>query len=174
VLALLDALRRAPRDASLYYLAGTALEDAGENRLAAGALDAAWRSGYVPAGYSLGHHLLRSGHVEAAAGVFEALAEGGAYARLGAFGQAQALVALGRLAEAEPALQAVLDHDADFAPALYLLGLVRVGEGRDEEARALVARLADRPEWADALRDSMRDPVPEVGELALLPRVALR
>lgn len=174
VLALLDALRRAPRDAALYYLAGTALEDAGEMTLAVGALDAAWRAGYVPAGYSLGHHLLRNGHLEAAAGVFEALAEGGAYARLGAFGQAQALVALGRPAAAARALEIVLDHDADFAPALYLLGLVRIGEGRAEEARALALRLADRPEWAAALWASMQAQTPEVGELAQLPRVALR
>jgi tetratricopeptide (TPR) repeat protein len=177
VLALLDALRRAPRDPALYYLAGTALEDAGEAVLAAGALDAAWRSGYVPAGYSLGHHLLRRGHVEAAAGVFETVSEGGAYARLGAFGRAQALVVLGRPVEAERSLETVLDHDARFAPALYLLGVVRVMQGRTAEAEALAVRLADRPAWADALREAIgtaRPAAPEPGTLAALPRVALR
>ena len=170
---LLDALRRAPRDPALSYLAGTALEDAGEPALAAGALDAAWRAGYVPAGYSLGHHLLRQGRLATAADVFGQVAGGGAYARLGAFGEAQALVALGRAAEAERAIEAVLDHDAHFAPALYLLGLVRLAQGREAEAEALAARLARRPEWAAALRAPTRVAAPP-GRLDPLPRVALR
>ena len=174
VARLLDALRRAPRDPALSYLAGTALEDAGEGVLAAGALEAAWRAGYVPAGYSLGHHLLRQGRLEAAADVFGQMAGGGAYARLGAFGRAQALVALGCADEAERAIEAVLDHDAHFAPALYLLGLVRLAQGRVPEAEALVLRLAARPEWAAALRAPMRPAEPAPGRLEPLPRVALR
>lgn len=174
VAALVAALRQAPRDASLQYLAGTALEGVGEPSLAAGALDAAWRAGYVPAGYSLGHHLLRQGDLEAAAGLFAALAENGAYAPLGTFGRAQALVGLGRFAEAEALVEAVLDHDARFAPALYLLGLVRLEEGRTAEAEALLVRLAERPEWAGALRGAMTAPPLPFGSLEPLPRVALR
>ena len=170
---LRDALRRAADDAALLFLAGSALERAGDP-LAAGALDAARRRGYVPAGYALGYHLLEHGHLSAASDVFAETARDGAYRRLAAFGQAKALVEMGRYAQAEAALTAVLDHDARFAPALYLLGVVRLAQGRTKEARALAVRLAEQPEWADALRttieiEAFRPPVVEP-----LPRVALR
>ena len=170
---LRDALRRAADDAALLFLAGAALERAGDP-LAASALDAARRGGYVPAGYALGHHLLETGHTAAAADVFAETARDGAYRRLASFGQAEALVELGRYAEAEAALAAVLDHDARFAPALFLLGVVRLSQGREAEARALAVRLAGRGEWAEALRvtvetEAFRPPV-----VRPLPRVALR
>ena len=170
---LRDALRRASDDAALLFLAGSALEQAGDP-LAAGALDAARRGGYVPAGYALGHHLLEHGRFGAAALVFAETAADGAYRRLALFGQAEALVEMGRYAQAEAALAPVLDHDARFAPALYLLGVVRLAQGREREARALAVRLGGRSEWADALRlmvetEAFRPPV-----VRPLPRVALR
>ena len=174
VALLREALRQAPDDAVLQYTAGMVLEEVGEVRLAAGALEASRRAGYVPAAYSLAHHLLRRGRLGTAAELFAETARDGAYRRLGAFGQAQALVGMGRYEEAEAALAAVLDHDARFAPALYLLGIVRLAQGRVEEARALTVRLETRPGWAASLRlpveaEALRPPT-----LLPMPRVALR
>lgn len=170
---LRDALRRASDDAVLLFLTATALEQAGDP-LAAGAFDAARRGGYLPAGYALGYHLLEHGRLRAAADVFAETARDGAYRRLASFGQAKALVEMGRYTEAEVALTTVLDHDSRFAPALYLLGIVRLSQGRDAEARALAVRLSEHPAWAEALRltivtEAFRPPVVEP-----LPRVALR
>ena len=171
---LREALRQAPSDAVLQYTAGMVLDEVGEARLATVALAASQRAGYLPAGYSLAHHLLGRGRFEEAADVFGETAHEGPYRRLGAFGQAQALIELGRYDAAEAALAAVLDHDARFAPALYLMGIVRLAQGREAEAQALVVRLAARPGWAQALTlpldaHALRPPV-----LERMPRVALR
>lgn len=174
VALLREALRQAPDDAVLQYTAGMMLEEVGEAQLAAGALDAARRAGYVPAGYSLAHHLMGRGALGEAAALFEETAAAGPYRRLGAFGLAQALVGMGRYAEAESALQAVLDHDARFAPALYLMGIVRLAQGRVEEAHALTVRLAARPGWANALRLPIEAEALRPPNLEALPRVALR
>ena len=174
-LALLrSALRDAPEDPALLYLAGTVLEEAGEGRLAAGAFQAAHRAGYVPAGYSLAHHLLRAGHHQAAAELFAEAARSGAYRRLGAYGQARALIELGRYDQAETPLEAVLDHDPRFGPALYLLGLVRLSQGRVPEARSLAVRLVANARWAGALDLPLRSEALRPPSLEPLPRVALR
>ena len=169
---LLDALRQAPDDPVLQFLAGSVLEEVGEDRLAANALDASRRAGYVPAAYSLAHHLMEQGRYYSAAQLFGEIAGSGPYATLGAYGRAQALVALGRPNEAEASLQTVLDHEARFAPALYLLGLVRLAQGREDEARALVVRLKHRPEWAAALRTPIEAPGLRPPALQPRPRVA--
>ena len=174
VALLREALRQSPDDAVLQYTAGMMLEEVGEAGLAAGALDASRRAGYVPAGYSLAHHLMSRGMLTEAAAVFAETAAAGPYRRLGAFGQAQALVGLGRYDEAEAALAVVLDHDAQFAPALYLLGIVRLAQGRVDEARALAVRLDVRPGWADALRLPIEAEALRPPSLDVLPRVALR
>ncbi len=128
----------------------------------------------MPAAYSLAHHLMARGQLAVAADLFAEMAGEGPYDHLGAFGQAQALMALGRHAEAERALQAVLDHDARFAPTLYLLGLVRLAQGRDVEGAALAGRLAARPAWAEALRLPIAVPALRMPALDPLPRVAVR
>lgn len=174
VASLLDALRQSPDDPVLQFLAGTALEEVGEDGVAFGALAASRRAGYVPASYSLAHHMLAHGRLAEAADLFAEMVGEGPYVHLGAYGQAQALVALRRHREAEQALQIVLDHDADFAPALYLLGLVRLAQGREIEAAALTVRLDNRPEWADALRLPILVPVLRMPTLEPLPRVAVR
>ena len=171
---LREALDQAPDDAVLQYTAGMMLEEVGEDRLAAGALDASRRAGYVPAGYSLAHHLMSRGDLGAAADLFAETASSGPYRRLAAFGQAQALIGMGRYADAEDALSTVLDHDARFAPALYLLGIVRLAQGRIDEARALTVRLAARPQWADALRLPVESEALRPPALEVLPRLALR
>ena len=174
-LALLrDALRQAPSDPVMLYLAATVLEEAGEQRLAAGAFHAAHQAGHVPAGYSLAHHLLGEGRLAAAAALFAQAAADPAYGRLGAFGQAQALVGLGRYDEAEGPLATVLDHDPRFAPALYLLGVVRLAQGRDADARALAVRLDTRPGWAGALALPLQAEAMRPPRLQPLPRVAMR
>lgn len=174
--SLREALLESPDDAVLQYTGGMVLDEEGERRPAATALDASRRAGYVPAAYSLAHHHLSRGEMETAAALFGEIAtvEGGPYRRLASFGQAQALVGLGRYEAAEAALDVVLDHDARFAPALYLLGIVRLAQGRPDHARALAVRLAARPAWARALRlpletEALRPPV-----LHPLDRVAAR
>ncbi|MEM1118013.1 MAG: trypsin-like peptidase domain-containing protein [Bacteroidota bacterium] len=174
VASLLDALRQAPGDPVLQFLAGSVLEEVGEDRLAAGALDASRRAGYAPAAYSLAHHLMDQGRHYSAAQLFGEMSASGPYATLASFGRAQALVALGRPNEAEASLEAVLDHDPRFAPALYLLGLVRLAQGREAEARALVVRLRTRPEWASALQTPIDAPSLRPPALQPHPRVALR
>ena len=174
VALLREALDQAPDDAVLQYTAGMMLEEVGEDQLAAGALDASRRAGYVPAGYSLAHHLMSRGDLGAAAELFAETASSGPYRRLAAFGQAQALIGMGRYADAEDALSTVLDHDARFAPALYLLGIVRLAQGRIDEARALTVRLAARPQWADALRLPVESEALRPPALEVLPRLALR
>ena len=173
VALLREALAEAPTDATLQYVAGAALETVGEDRLAARAFESARRGGYVPASYSLAHHLLSSGDLEGAAALFGEMADG-AYRHLGAFGRAQALVELGRYDEAEADLLTVLDADARFAPALYLLGIVRLAQGRDLEAAALTVRLGSRPEWAAALRLPIEAEALRPPHLRSLPRVAVR
>ena len=170
---LRQVLVEAPSDAILQYVAGTALETVGEDRLAARAFEAARRGGYVPASYSLAHHLLSTGDLEGAAALFQETAQG-AYRHLGAFGRAQALVELGRYDAAEADLLTVLDADARFAPALYLLGIVRLAQGRDLEAAALTVRLGSRPEWAAALRLPVEAEALRPPHLRSLPRVAAR
>ncbi|MEM0961495.1 MAG: tetratricopeptide repeat-containing serine protease family protein [Bacteroidota bacterium] len=170
VALLQEALRESPDDPVLHYVAGSALEDAGEPELAAYAFASSRRAGYVPAGYSLAHHRFSTGEWTEAADLFDEAADQGPYRRLGAFGRAKALIELGRYEEAEAPLLTVLDFDARFAPALYLLGIVRLSQGRTDEARALAVRLATRPRWAAALRlplesDALRPP-----QLLALPR----
>jgi predicted negative regulator of RcsB-dependent stress response len=109
-----------------------------------------------------------------AAALFAETAAAGPYRRLGAFGQAQALIGAGRYEEAEAALEVVLDHDARFAPALYLLGIVRLAQGRVDEAQALTVRLGARPGWANALRLPIEAEALRPPNLEALPRVALR
>ena len=163
---------RQPGDAVLLFLAGDRLERAGDPRARA-ALAASMRGGYTPAAYALGHHLLAAGQPGLAADAFRPLTGDPAYGRLAAFGEAKALTARGRYLQAERPLAAVLAHDARFAPAVYLLGLAHLSQGRDAHARALVGRLGHR-EWADALRlpvevEALRPPT-----LRPLPRVAMR
>ena len=165
---LAAAVRRAPDRPALQYLAGTTLDEGGAPQASA-ALRAAHAAGFTPAGYSLGHRLLGAGRAAEAEAVFAEV--GGPYAALAAFGRAQALVRLGRYAEAEPAVDAVLDRDPSFAPALYLLGLVRVAQGREAEATALAVRLRPRGQWADALRLAIRHPALRPPMLEPLPRI---
>jgi predicted O-linked N-acetylglucosamine transferase (SPINDLY family) len=54
--------------------------------------------------------------------------------------QAVALHQQGRLAEAERLYRQILDIDGRTFPALYLLGLLRLGQGDSEEAATLLAR----------------------------------
>ena len=169
---LRDAARQS-NDGAVLFLAGAALEQA-EDGEASAVLAASLAGGYEPAGYALGHLWMAQHRPAEALRAYRALAPDGAYGRLAALGQAEALVALGRYAEAEAPLQAVLAHDAGFAPALYLLGLVRLSQGREAEARALVVRLAERPEWAQALRVPVEAEALRPATLVALPRVATR
>ena len=166
---LLDAVRRAPGDPALQYLAGTALDEGGADDGAADALRAASDAGFTPAAYSLAHLYVGAGRLAEAEAAFAPL--DGPYTALGALGRAQALVAQGRFGEAAAPLDAVLDWDPAFAPALYLLGLVRIAQGREAEAGALVVRLRPRPEWADALRLPLLHPALRPVALAPLPRI---
>ena len=166
---LLDAVRRAPGDPALQYLAGTVLDEGGADAGAADALRAAADAGFTPAAYSLAHLDAGAGRLAEAEAAFAGL--DGPYAALGAFGRAQALVAQGRFGEAAAPLDAVLDHDPTFAPALYLLGLVRIAQGREGEAAALAVRLSPRAEWAEALRLPLLHPALRPVALEPLPRV---
>lgn len=152
---LADALRQAPDDAALQFLAGSVFEALGDDIAAARAYRGAREAGYFPATYALAHHYLEIDPVRAEA-LFAEVRQSAPYAHLGAMGHARTLVTLGRWREAEAAALEVLDHDARFAPALYLLGVVRLAQGREAEARALARRLEVRPAWAKSLRMLLR------------------
>ena len=169
---LLEAVRESPRDASLQFLAATVLEALGDDAEAARAYRGAHAEGYFPAAYALAHHHLEASPARAAA-LFEEVRQSAPYAHLGAMGHARALTLLGRWTEAEHALENVLDHDPRFAPALYLLGVVRLAQGREVEARALALRLEARPEWAASLRTLLRHDVLRPSRVEPLARAEL-
>ena len=170
--ALLRAAQEAPGDASLQFLAGSVLEALGEPDEAARAYHDAHAAGYFPAAYALAHHYLADDPARAA-GLFAEVRRSAPYAHLGAMGHARALVDLGRWREAEAALRVVLDHDARYAPALYLLGVVRLAQGREGAARALVQRLSPRPSWAASLRTVVNNEILWPSALRPLARAEL-
>ena len=173
----LDALRAAAAaddDPLLQFLAGSVFEEAGARQDAAAAFRIARAAGYIPATYALAHQHLRAGDAAAAEPLFAEVAAATPYARLGAMGRARALSALGHYRSAEAELNTVLDSDARFAPALYLLGVVRLAQGREDAARALAVRLARRPAWAAALRGPIEHAALRPTALEAMPLVALR
>ena len=154
-----EAARLDPDDPVLQFLAGSILEEAGEDVQARWAYEGASRAGYFPAAYALAHYHLRHGEIALADSLFGVMRDSGPYARLGAMGAARSFMEQGRYREARVALEEVLAHDARFAPALYFLGLVQLADGNEPLARALMVRLARRPAWAHALRLPIESPV---------------
>ncbi|OZC01763.1 tetratricopeptide repeat-containing S1 family peptidase [Rubricoccus marinus] len=169
---LMDAARAAPQDAALQFLAGSVLEALGEDDEAARIYQGAHEAGYFPAAYALAHHHLETDPIQAER-LFREIRASDAYAHLGAMGHARALVALSRWREAEDALAEVLDHEPTYAPALYLLGVVRLARGEDDAALALERRLASAPGWAASLRFLLRNEVLRPTALRPLARVRL-
>ena len=170
---LLDALRRSPHDPVLQFLAGTALDALGDDDEALVAFAGAHRGGFFPAAYALAHHRLAAGEIRAAGELFAEVRRSAPYARLGAMGLARTRVADGRYGEAEAAVREVLAHEPRFAPALYLLGYIRIAQGRTDDARALAVRLRSRPEWAGSLRFILDNPGMHPEALRPLPRQPL-
>ncbi len=162
-----------PDRVTLQFLVGSAFEAAGRPSDAVGAFASAWAGGYVPAAYALAHYALRAGQTDDALALFERVREAPPYAHLGAFGVAQAAVAASDYAAAEAALADVLDHDPAFGPALYLLGVVRLAQGRVAEAQALRVRLGPSSEWAAGLALMIRSPGLRPETLRPLPPLAL-
>lgn len=154
-----EAARLDPDDPVLQFLAGSILEEAGDEKQARWAYEGASRAGYFPAAYALAHHHMRHGEIAQADSLFAMIRASGPYAQLGAMGVARARMEQGRYGEARVALDEVLAHDAQFAPALYLLGLVQLADGNEPLARALMVRLARRPSWVHALRLPVESPV---------------
>ena len=169
-----EAARLDPDDPVLQFLAGSVLEGAGDDRRARDAFEGATRAGYFPAAYALAHHHLRHGDAARADSLFAVVRHSGPYDQLGAMGAARAQVEQGRTREARAALGEVLAHDARFAPALYLLGLVELADGNEDLARALWVRLAPRPAWAQALRVPIETPILRPAALEPLPIMAAR
>lgn len=170
--ALAEAAAAEADRASLQFLAGSAFESIGDEHAAVGAFASAWNGGYVPAAYALAHHRLRAGDADAARDLFASVRAAAPYAHLGAFGVAQVAAASSRFAEAEEALAEVLDHDPRFGPALYLLGVVRLAQGRASEAHALAVRLGPTSEWTAALALMLRAPALRPEALRPLPPMA--
>ena len=172
VARIAEAARLDPDDPVLQFLAGSILEEAGDDQQARGAYEGASRAGYFPAAYALAHHHLRHDEIAQADSLFALIRAEGPYAQLGAMGAARALMKQGRYGDARLALDEVLAHDAQFAPALYLLGLVQLAEGNEPLARALMVRLARRPAWAHALRLPIESPVLRPAALEPVPVLA--
>lgn len=156
---LLEATQQAPTDAALQFLAGSVFEALGDDHAAARAYRGAYTGGYFPAAYALAHFHLDADDATRAAELFEEVRATAPYAHLGAMGHARALAELNRWPEAEAALREVLDHDPRFAPALYLLGVAHLAQGREAHAEALALRLSTRPQWASSLRMLLRHEV---------------
>jgi len=96
------------------------------------------------------------------------------YARLGSLGLARVYTARLEYDDAAEALAEVLDHNPDYAPALYLLGFGHLAQGRIPEAEAMAVRL-DRIDtgWADALRLHIGAPLLHPAVVRPLPRAEI-
>ncbi len=169
---LMNAAREAPEDAALQFLAGSVLEALGDDDAAARVYQHAHEGGYFPAAYALAHHHLGSDPIRAER-LFADIRRSAPYAHLGAMGHARALTQLGRWRQAESALHEVLDHEPTFAPALYLLGVVRIASGDERSARALERRLVAAPGWAASLRLLLRNEALRPSALQPLARADL-
>lgn len=171
---VVDAVRQAPHDVTLQFLAGSVFQAYGDDALAADAYRAAVDdvADYFPAVYALGHVHFERGEYGHAEGLFARTRAFAPYARLGAFGLARVQTARLDYTAAAASLAEVLDHDPQFAPALYLLGYGLLAQGRDAEADAIAIRL-DRldPSWANTLRLHIRRDALRPVALAALPRV---
>ncbi|MEM1055585.1 MAG: trypsin-like peptidase domain-containing protein [Bacteroidota bacterium] len=170
---LIEATQQAPRDATLQFLAGTVFEAIGDEVAAARAYRGAYAEGYFPAAYALAHHHLGASQPIRAAALFEEVRESAPYQHLGAMGHARALAELHRWPEAEQAIREVLDHDPRFAPALYLLAVAHLAQGREARAEALATRLSTQQQWASSLRLLLRHEVLRPSALQPLERADL-
>ena len=175
--ALATATAAAPADPSLAFLEGTARLQAGD---AAGARTSFRRAlrhqpAYFPATYALAHLAFEQGELEESEALYAQL--DGPYAALGAFGLARIHSERGRHATADRALRDVLAFAPEYAPALFLLGHSRIGQGDVHGAEALAIRLNRLSlGWAERLRAVLELPplapsvleAPPEGTLAVL------
>ncbi|MEM9996943.1 MAG: tetratricopeptide repeat protein, partial [Bacteroidota bacterium] len=156
---LLDAAARTQQDPAMLFLLGTTLDFVGDQAAAAeafaDALDHA--DGFFPAAYALGHHHLRNGQFDEADAYFRRTADHPGYRHLAALGLARSHAERFDYTAAIEALQPVLHHDPDYAPALYLLAYAHLGLGDEATAEALLVRLQHRDAyWAERLALNLR------------------
>lgn len=129
---------------------------------------------YFPATYMLARHHLDTGDYRRAERLFRRTRQHPPYARLAAFGEAQALIRQLRYEEAIPLLEEVLRYDPAFGPALYDLARCRLALGQLPEVWVLQARLFDvNPRWARRLRQMLHIPALQPVRLLEWPRVPL-
>ena len=151
--ALAAATAAAPDDPALAFLEGTARLEHGDAAGAQAAFARALASqpAYFPATYALAHLAFQQDDVDESETLYARL--GGPYATLGAFGLARIHSERGRHAAADLALRTVLAAEPEYAPALFLLGHSRIGQGDARGAEALAVRLNRlSTDWAGRLR----------------------
>lgn len=171
-----NAMSTAPNDASLQFLAGSVLQELGEDEMATSAYQAALNglADYFPALYALGHIHYNRGELDRAEELFHQTRAFEPYDQLGSMGLARIYVARAQYDLAEAMLLDVLEHDAQYAPATFLLGYIYIAKGRTDESEALAIRLDHiDPGWADALRVQLRSPIIGPPTLQPVPRVSV-
>lgn len=167
-----DALARWDEpDPGLHFMRGMIYQMLGAPGDAAAAYRAALDvyDGFFPAAYMLAQQHLEAREYAAAERLFARTQTYAPYAHLALYGRAKALMGLLRYDRAAALLEAVLNYDAAFAPAVYDLAVCRLALGDEARVQALLARLTDTgPQWARRLRMVLRTPA--LHPVTLLPR----
>lgn len=158
-------------DPGLHFMRGMIYQMLGTPEDAAAAYHEALEvyDGFFPAAYMLAQQHLEAGEYAAAERLFARTQAYAPYTHLALYGRAQALMGLLRYERAAALLEAVLNYDAAFTPAVYDLALCRLALGDEPRVQALLARLADTsPRWARRLRTVLHTPA--LHPVTLLPR----
>ncbi|WP_457652878.1 trypsin-like peptidase domain-containing protein [Rhodocaloribacter sp.] len=158
-------------DPGLHFMRGVIYQMLGTPEDAAAAYRAALDvyDGFFPAAYMLAQQHLEAQEYAAAERLFARTQAYAPYTHLALYGRAQALMGLLRYEQAAALLEAVLNYDAAFAPAVYDLAVCRLALGDEARVQALLAHLTDTsPRWARRLRMVLRTPA--LHPVTLLPR----
>ena len=173
-----EALRRAvalqPGYTDAQFRLGLALEQTGDVRGAVLAYDRATelQPSLTEAWFRAGSIVFTLGHREEAIGCFRRAAASGRKSSFGRLGEARALLAEDRDAEAERVLRRLLARDGGNAVAHDLLGNVLADAGRFEEAWGCFARAIDAgPLMAGCYYDLVRCRRCTAADADLLPRM---
>lgn len=167
------AARRDSDEFRWLYLGGLALWRAGEQREALEYLAQAAEMApdYLPVHLSLGEFQLESGDPSGALDSFEAALGRDPENAEALYGCGRALVALGRVAEAEIRLRSAVKIFSEFGPALYSLALLLRDVGKAEESLQLLERYRRHSNRWPAREDPLLD---EVNSLKARPADYLR
>ena len=174
-LARFDAAvgRWAAPDPGLHFMQGMIYKMLGHEEDADAAFVSALddHNGFFPAAYMLAMHHLSVRNFAMAEQLFARTQQFAPYAHLAGYGRARSEMGLMHYERAIPMLEAVLQYDASFAPALYDLAVCHLVLEQRMQVHQLLVRLdgIDRV-WANRLRRVLRTPSLRPTVVKPLPR----